>query len=281
MLPAGFWSQVGALFLIAFSFLLILGWFGVGGPVLDWLYQAALDTVGYAVYVVPLLFIYVAVEVFRAEENRLPFVMKLATGVELVWFSGLFGLLKSAEGKTTGGFVGDLANSGMLLLVNAGVAAFVYILLILITALFILRISPFTIIKKLWELIRRDTTEQEANVSVMRNVAALDAPKKSTIADFKMNAGVAVLGGEEEGEKKQTRLSSLKNSAPRDKAAEEQAALVTVKDPIGKHQVLIFLKRSSLLLMPVTFNKTPRSSKTRLQNLILMSTWKGQTLVQR
>jgi len=230
MLPAGFWSQVGALFLIAFSFLLILGWFGVGGPVLDWLYQAALDTVGYAVYVVPLLFIYVAVEVFRAEENRLPFVMKLATGVELVWFSGLFGLLKSA-GKTTGGFVGDLANSGMLLLVNAGVAAFVYILLILITALFILRISPFTIIKKLWELIRRDTTEQEANVSVMRNVAALDAPKKSTIADFKMNAGVAVLGGEEEGEKKQTRLSSLKNSAPRDKAAEEQAALVTVKDP--------------------------------------------------
>lgn len=230
-LPSGFWSQVGALFLIAFSFLLILGWFGVGGPVLDWLYQAALDTVGYAVYVVPLLFIYVAVEVFRAEENRLPFVMKIATGVELVWFAGLFGLLKSAEGKTTGGFVGDLANSGMLLLVNAGVAAFVYILLILITALFILRISPFTIIKKLWELIRRDTTEQEANVSVMRNVAALDAPKKSTIADFKMNAGVAVLGGEEEGEKKQTRLSSLKNSAPRDKVAEEQAALVTVKDP--------------------------------------------------
>ena len=231
-LPIGFWSQVGALFLIAFSFLLILGWFQVGGPVLDWLYQAALNTIGYAVYVVPLLFIYVAVEVFRAEDNRLPFVMKFATAVALVWFAGLFGLLKNKEGSTTGGFVGDLANSGLLMLVNGGVAAFVYILLIIITALFIIRVSPFTIIKKLWELSRRDTSEQEANVSVMRNAAALDTPKKSTIAaDFKMNAGVPTFGDVEDDAKKPSRLSSLRNSTPRDKAAEESAALVTIKDP--------------------------------------------------
>lgn len=232
-LPNGFWAQVGALLLIAFSFMLILGWFHVGGPILDWLYEAVLNTIGYAVYVVPLVFIYVAVEVFRAENNRLPAVMKFATGISLVWFAGLFGLLKTSDGKTTGGFVGDLANSGMLLLVNGGVAAFLYILLIILTALFIIRVSPFTIIKKLWELVRRDTSEQEANVSVMRNAATLDAPAKgkSTIAaDFKMNAGVPTLGAEEE-EKKPSRLSSFKGATPRDKAAEEQAALVTVSDP--------------------------------------------------
>ena len=223
-LPTGFWSQVGALFLIAFSFLLVLGWFHVGGPVLDWLYQAALTTVGYAVYVVPVLFIYVAVEVFRAEDNRLPLAVKFATGLSLVWFAGLFGLLKNADGKTTGGFVGDLANSGLLLLVNAGVAAFIYVLLIIITALFIIRVSPFTIIKKLWELARRDTSEQEANVKVMRNVAALDAPTKVG-PDFKMNAGVPTF------DEKSSRLSSFKNSTPHDKAAEEQAALVTMSDP--------------------------------------------------
>lgn len=229
-LPPGFWSQVGALGLIAFSFLLVLGWFRVGGPVLDWLYQAAMNSIGYAVYVVPLLFIYVAIEVFRAEENRLPLAMKLATGISLVWFAGLFGLLTNAEGNTTGGFVGDLVNSGLLLLVNGGVAAFIYILLIIVTALFIIRVSPFTIIKKLWELARRDTSEQEANVSVMRNAAALDAPKKSTIADFKMNAGVPTLGDDE----KSSRLSSFKNTTPRDKVAEESAALVTVSDPNWK-----------------------------------------------
>ena len=157
-LPAGFWSQVGALFFIAFSLLLILSWFGLGGPILNMLYSGSMSLIGYAVYVVPLVFIYVAVETFRADDNRLPFAMKFATLLSLIWFSGLFGLLKAADGKTTGGYVGDLANQGMLMLVNSGVAAFVYILLILITALFIVRVSPITIIKKLWEMARRDTT---------------------------------------------------------------------------------------------------------------------------
>ena len=230
-LPAGFWSQVGAIFLIAFSLLLILSWFGLGGPILNALFAGSMSLIGYAVYVVPLVFIYVAVETFRAEDNRLPFAMKFATILSLIWFSGLFGLLKAADGKTTGGYVGDLANSGMLMLVNTGVAAFVYILLVLITALFIVRVSPITIIKKLWQLTRRDTTEQDANVKVMRNAAALDAPKGKMLAsDFKLNAGVSVLGVEEE-DKKSSRLSSFKGSTPRDKAAEDRAALVTVSDP--------------------------------------------------
>jgi len=226
-LPVGFWAQVGALILIAFSFLLILGWFRLGGPVLDWLYQAATTSIGYAVFVVPVLFIYVAVEIFRAEENRLPFVMKAATAISLVWFAGLFGLLKNSSGEATGGFVGDVVNSGMLLLVNPAVAAFLYILLILITILFIIRVSPFTIIKKLWEMARRDSSEQEANVTVMRQAAAVDAPK-ATLAEFKMNAGVPMLDAED---KKSTHRSSFKDSTPRDKAAEERAALVTVTDP--------------------------------------------------
>lgn len=230
-LPQGFWAQVGALFLIAFSLILILSWFHIGGPILDWLNTTALNVIGYATYVVPLIFIYVAVEIFRAEDNRLPFVMKLATTVSIVWFAGLFGLLKNADGKTTGGFVGDTVNSGMLMLVNMGVAAFVYILLIFITALFIIRVSPITIIKKIWQLTRRDTTEQEANVKVMRNAAALDAPAKSTLAaDFKMNAGVPTLDSNEE-DRKGSRLASFKGATPRDKAAEDRAALVTISDP--------------------------------------------------
>lgn len=237
-LPVGFWSQVGALILIAFSFLLVLGWFHVGGPILDWLYQAALNSIGYAVYVVPLLFIYVAVEIFRAEENRLPLAMKIATAISLVWFAGLFGLLKNADGNTTGGFVGDLANSGLLMLVNGGVAAFIYILLIIITALFIIRVSPFTIIKKIWELARRDTSEQEANVNVMRSAAALDTPK-STIADFKLNAGVPMMDGTD----KSSRTSNFRNSTPHDKTAEAQAALVTVSDPNWKAPSIDLLEK--------------------------------------
>lgn len=235
-LPSGFWSQVGAVFLFVLAIFFIIAWFNAGGPVLEWLHGAALKTIGYAVYVAPLIFIYVAVEIFRAEDNRLPFVMKFATIVSFIWFAGLFGLMKDHDGKTTGGFVGDMANSLMLALVNTGVAAFVYVLLILITVLFIIRVSPITIIKKIWEMSRRETGEFDENVKVMRNAAALDAPTKSTtMADFKMNAGVPTLDASEYPEdKKQGKLSSLKGSVSRDRAAEESAALVTINDPNWK-----------------------------------------------
>lgn len=240
VLPEGFWAQVGAVLLIVFSLLIILGWFGLGGPVLDWLNEATKATIGYGVYVVPVVFTYVAVEIFRAENNRIPFVMKLATAVELIWVAGLFGLLKNADGKTTGGFVGDTVNSGMLMLVNAGVAAFIYIVLILLTALFITRTSPFTIIKKLWEMSRRDTSEQEENVKVMRNAAAIDAPK-GAMADFTVKAGVSTLDPAEA--RKGAHLSSLKNSTARDKAAEDGAALVTVNDPNWKAPSIDLLEK--------------------------------------
>ena len=245
VLPDGFWAQVGAVLLIVFSLLIILGWFGLGGPTLDWLNNITVATIGYGVYVVPVVFIYVAVEIFRAEDNRIPFVMKLATAIELVWVAGLFGLLKNADGKTTGGFVGETVNSGMRQLVEPGVAAFIYVILILLTALFITRTSPFAIIKKLWAMSRRDTTEQEANVKVMRNAAAVDAPKKAAaMADFTVNAGVSTLDpAVEAANKKGAHLSSLKNSSVRDKHAEEGSALVTVNDPNWKSPSVDLLEK--------------------------------------
>lgn len=242
-LPTGFWSQVGALLLIAISILFVVAWFNAGGPVLEWLHKSALSFIGYAVYVVPILFVYVAVEIFRAEDNRLPFIMKFATGSAILWFSALFGLLKNDSGKTTGGYVGDLINSGVLALVNSNIAAFIYVLLIFITLLFILRVSPFTVIKKLWELSRRDTAEHEANVKVMRNAAAIDGPKE-TIGNFKLNAGVPMLDHNElDSEKRKSNLSSLRGSIVRDKIAENQAALVTVSDPNWKAPSIDLLEK--------------------------------------
>jgi len=240
-LPAGFWSQVGAVFLIAISVLFVLAWFGAGGPVLEWIHGVALSAIGYAVFATPLVFVYVAVEVFRAENNKLPFVMKAATALLLVWLAGLFGLMKDSAGNTTGGFVGEMANSGMLALVNSGVAAFIYILLILVTALFVLRVSPITVIKKLWELTRTNSADADQNVKVMRKAAEADTPKK-TIGELKLNAGVPTLNEDDE-EKKPSKLSSLKGSVKQDKAAEEQAALVAVSDPNWKAPSLELLEK--------------------------------------
>ena len=229
-LPVGFWAQVGAVFLIAISLLLVIAWFGAGGPILEWMHTAALAFIGYAVFVTPLLFVYIAVETFRAEDNKLPFVMKFATALMIVWFAGLFGLMHDA-GNTLGGFVGSAVNNGMLALVDAGVAMFLYVLFIAVTALFVLRISPMTVIRSLGQAARRDYTEQDENVKVMRKAAATDVPKPAKIGELKLNAGVPLDEEPIAEEKKSKGLSSLRGSIKQDKAAEEQAALISVSDP--------------------------------------------------
>lgn len=226
-LPAGFWAQVGALSLIAFSILLVVTWFGAGGPVLEWVNETVLGLIGYGMYVVPPLLLYVAIEIFRAEHNKIPFLFKLAAMLLVVWFAGLFGLLNKTSAGVAEGYIGGVANSVMLGVVSSGVGIFIYILLIMVTALFLVRVSPFAI----WQFLRRNLSEREAdeNVKVMRKAAEADVPKSAPITDLKLNAGVPTVDPVED--KKPSRLSSFKGSTPQDKTAEEQSALVTVTDP--------------------------------------------------
>lgn len=234
-LPNGFWSQVGAVFMIAVSILFVVAWFGAGGPVLEWIHKAALATIGYTVYVVPLLFVYLAVQIFIADENKIPFVVKFASFLTLVWFSGLFGLLRDTPVSPAGGFVGDLVNSGMSQLVNNGVAAFIYILLLLITALFVLSISPKTVFQKIAELMRTDRSEDAQNVKIMKKAAAEETPRSAPVTELKLNAGVPMLDPNEREKPEKRRLGgSLKTDMPRDKVAEAAPALVTVTDPNWK-----------------------------------------------
>jgi len=226
-LPTGFWSQVWAVVFVALAFLLVVAWFSAGGPVLEWLNSAITGTIGYGIFFLPVLLIYLAVEIFRTENNYLPIPMKVASILSIVWFSGLFGLLKDSGGETTGGAIGNMLNDGMLSLVNTGIAVFIYVLLIVVTVLFILRISPSAVIKKLWEIIRGDSNEEEQNVKVMKNAASMD--------DFKLNASVPTTDDQTELDInepiKQSKLSTLRSSVNRDKAEEEKSALVTITDP--------------------------------------------------
>lgn len=241
-LPHGFWSQVGAVVLIAFSALLVSAWFGVGGPVPDWLQMVSIDTLGYATYVVPFVATFIAVEVFRSEKNKLPFVVKFASILFIVWFAGFFGLLKQPSGESNGGYVGDTLNSGMLSLVDPGIAGFLYVLLIGLTALFVLRLSPKTIFETVRELTRTaEANEQKANVEIMKKAQKADAPKSSSIGELKLNAGVPTLDAAES--KKSSKLSSMRSSVPQDKVAEEQAALVAVTDPNWKAPSLNLLEK--------------------------------------
>ena len=255
-LPAGFWSQVTAVLLLAFSVLLIVSWFGSGGPILKLLDTVMLQLIGYAVYVVPLIAIYVAVEVFRAEDNRIPTVLKIAAVVMVVWVSGLCGLLRRAGGASTGGLVGDVLNRVMLQLVDRPVGVFMYVLLIGITTLFVLRVSPATVWRSIQRAFRSETASDDAaNVTVARRAAeqpdkhkkagALDLAKSDdapkAMSDFKLNAGVPTMNDTTKEDKKPR--ASLRDSTPIDKSAEDKAAMLAVSDPNWQPPSLDLLER--------------------------------------
>lgn len=243
-LPAGFWSQVGAILLITLSILLVVSWFGVGGPVLAWINMASQSVIGYTAYILPILLIYVAVEIFQAEENRLPIVMRFAVVLEVVWFSGLLGLLP--DSPNSGGFVGDLVNRGTLAMVDAPVAVLIYVLLILITALFITGTTPFVLIENIKELVKRDDAEDRKNRSVMKKAnQKKSAAQESDIDKVKLNAGVPIMDVEPPKKEKKAapRIKSFKDAEKQHKVTEDQTALVMAKDPDWKAPGLDLLEK--------------------------------------
>lgn len=236
-LPSGFWSQVAAVGLIAFALLLVVSWFGGGGDFLNWIRDACLRIIGYGTYVVPFVAVYVAIQVFRVENNKLPGIMKFASIILILWFSGLFGLFREDGQASTGGVIGDTLNSVMTALVNMPVAVFIYSLLIIVTSLFVLRLS-FQDVLNVFKRPERD--EDANNVRVLRKAAAEDAKHAAPMTDFKLNAGVPTLTPEDQ---KKARLSSLKNSVQPDKDAEEKAAMLAVSDPNWKFPSVDLLEK--------------------------------------
>ena len=94
----------------------------------------------------------------------------------LIWFAGLFGLMKDHSGKATGGELGRVMNDYIMLpLVDSTIAAFLYILLILITALFITKVSPITVIKAVWDWAQSNLQEEEnKNNNIIKKANASD-----------------------------------------------------------------------------------------------------------
>ena len=71
-LPEGFWQQATALILIVIAILMLLAIIGTGGPLLASVHQALQWLVGWSLLLLPVVTVYLAVAIFRAENNRLP-----------------------------------------------------------------------------------------------------------------------------------------------------------------------------------------------------------------
>lgn len=212
---------------MAFSVLLVVSWFGAGGPLLNQMLEVSKRVIGWAVYTVPFIGLYVAIRIFGAENNRLPAVMKFASILMVVWFSGLLGLFREKGAPSTGGVVGDGLNSVVLSLVNIPVGVFIYILLIAITLLFVLQLR-FSDIAAMFKtaVASNEKAENEANVQVMRKAAEDDHGKMD---DFKLNEGVPTVSQDDSKQSAKLKIKPQAKKAEADR--DDKMAMLAVSDP--------------------------------------------------
>ncbi len=178
-LPGGFWRQISAVLMMALALFFVITWFGQGGTVLNTIHQFILGGLGFATFFIPALLVYLAVKILRAEDNRVAVPVYIASALMILWLAGIAAIWKS------GGVVGDWLNSLMLNVLSQGVVIFIYIVLIFVTALFILQISPITLFKGTKNIATHDKKEAKEENSKKN--------KKLGQLEIKVNSGVGAL----------------------------------------------------------------------------------------
>ena len=235
-LPDGFWPQVGAVVLVVLGLLLTLGAFGSGGAFPKTTYEVGRNIFGLVVYILPVLFVYRAVQIFQAEHNKIPGVVTGATVLFVVVASGFVQLMQVdptafSRAHDDGGIVGWLYAQSMMTLLSAQVGALVSIIILLVTSLFVLSVSPKSVIDWFISLFKReDSPLTQANAAIAQRASTAQLPTK-TIGELKLNQGVPTIDTQDDDKKDKGRLSSLRNSIQADKTAEEQSALTSTTDP--------------------------------------------------
>ncbi|MFV0485494.1 MAG: DNA translocase FtsK 4TM domain-containing protein [Candidatus Saccharimonadales bacterium] len=236
-LPGGFWRQVVALLMIVISILLVVTWFGSGGTILNTIHNSGLWAIGYATYLLPILLVYLAVSIFRSADNKVPVTVWLASILMIIWFAGMFGIPTIGAGNPTGGELGELLNSAITQLVDPGVAILIYIVLILITVLFVLSKTPMALFRAVRKMLSSNKTKEDvANAKVMREMAN-DGKVAPEMKELKVKSGVEVM----EVGKKSDRGG--KRGAEPPKKDEPKTALVAINDPNWKMPALELLQK--------------------------------------
>ena len=224
-LPDGFWQQATALVLIVLALLMLLAMIGTGGPLLASLHSALKWVLGWSLLILPVVTVYLAVAIFKAENNRLPVVVILATILFMAEIAGFIHLFSADPGINSadgGGFIGFGVASAMLAILDAKTAGLVLAVMALITSLFVLKLSPLTVVQWFINLFKREVSTEDHNREVAEKAAMLDK-KSGLIGELKLNEGVPTLNSSGKG--------SFKNSFEKPAVTTEQSALTSQTDP--------------------------------------------------
>ena len=233
-LPGGWGQQVLALVLIAIAVILIATWFS-GEE--NQAYKIVFSIIGNGMYVLPFLFTYLAVKIFRSEDNRLPVIVWIVSILLIAFAAGASGVSTFGQTGAHGGAVGEWINEMVIPMFGNGATVFVYVVLIAICLLFILQKTPSAVVKGM----KRSLKGKEKQVLPMDEtkggaIEEIEDGKKHKL-EFRVNKGVAVEEKKEEETPKKRGLFGRKEEPVVAKAEakpetkpENKGALTSIAD---------------------------------------------------
>lgn len=222
-----FWALAGAVVLILLAVFLLLGGFGIGGPLPVELFKANYWLFGWVAYFTPVVLIYWGVYKFMAEDRRIP-LAKLSGMLAVLFFASGWAYAAFVSRSTEsddwvgghGGAIGEGAGQLALVALDKIPAAVFFFVFTVLAVFFAFGISP-KVITKLGDLFKRDGAEDENDLAKLKARAAGQG--------FKLNEGVPV--EHHDSGAAPARLSTLKNTAQKLTANETHEALTTASDP--------------------------------------------------
>jgi S-DNA-T family DNA segregation ATPase FtsK/SpoIIIE len=219
-----FWPLAGAIGLILLAFLLLLGGFGIGGPLPINLFYGAYWLLGWVAYLTPVALVYWGIHKFTAEDRQIP-LEKLMGMLSVLLFASCWAYVsfatKDAGGSWQGGHGGEIGliiGNIVLAALDKIPASLVFLVLTIVSVFFAFGIDLRNLIK-VGDLFKK----QEGDGSELAELKAKADP------DFKLNEGVPVV--HHKGDLQPAKLSTLKNTAEKLTGNQDHEALTTAADP--------------------------------------------------
>lgn len=275
--PGGFWRQALAIFFLVLAVMFVAMWMGAGknAALLGIVNNGCTKIFGFTQYLFPIIFVYIAVMIFRSPNNKLDLSVWIASGMIIILFCGLFGIGSYGTPDMTGGYIGKAMDDVMVRNLGSAITAMIYIVLILITALFMYAETPLALFRKIKTLFAGRQGEDEENARIMRKNKEKEG--KTDLGDFKVVANVETVN-----DKKHSEMPALKkHEMPEVKATEEPMALVAVSDPNWKMPPMDLLNKKTTPADPGNTEENARIIKDTLAQFDIDVTVEGANLGPR
>ena len=251
--PNMFWNQVGAVLMILLAVVLVASWFKqTDATILTSMHEILIKFLGITFYLLPFVIVYLAVKIFRTPGNKLSWAIWLSSVLILIWFCGLFSIPAYPNAKlgADGGMVGNWLDSYMVGWMGKPVSVIIYIVMTVITALFMYAETPAELFRKIGDIFRGSRNGEDVeNARVMRRNAGIEdddeeAPRRRRSFALKVNNANAAPVDEEAPKKKGIlRKTDNTKTAPAPAPAAEPTALVAFNDPNWKMPPLSLLNK--------------------------------------